>query len=67
MAKKLQPVRGTHDLLPEAAAAHHFVSEQARKVSALAGFEEIEAEEEEDDRLIRELNMFNSIIFKMDE
>lgn len=41
MSKKLQPVRGTHDLLPDAARAQREVSETARRISALAGFEEI--------------------------
>ncbi len=41
MSQKLQPVRGTHDLLPEAAAAHRDVADRARAIGALAGFEEI--------------------------
>lgn len=36
-----QPVRGTQDLLPEAARRHRRVSEAARKVSELYGFAEI--------------------------
>lgn len=41
MAKKLQPVRGTHDLLPIDAAKHRAVSELARRIGGLAGYEEI--------------------------
>jgi histidyl-tRNA synthetase len=37
----LQPVRGTQDLLPEAARRHRRVSETARAVAALYGFAEI--------------------------
>ncbi|MCP4393605.1 MAG: histidine--tRNA ligase [Alphaproteobacteria bacterium] len=38
---KLQPVRGTHDLLPEQFRRHHFVEETARKVCAKYGCQEI--------------------------
>src|SRR5436305_3176217 len=38
----LQPVRGTQDLLPEAARRHRRVSETARQIAALYGFAEIE-------------------------
>ena len=41
MTQKLQPVRGTHDLLPEEAAAHRAVIETARAIGALAGYHEI--------------------------
>ncbi|WP_343565442.1 histidine--tRNA ligase [Kiloniella sp. b19] len=37
----LQPVRGTHDLLPEQMRAHRAVSDTARHVAALYGFDEI--------------------------
>jgi len=37
----LQPVRGTHDILPDAMRRHLMVSDTARDVSALYGFEEI--------------------------
>lgn len=37
----LQPVRGTHDLLPDEALLHRFVEETARSVVALYGFGEI--------------------------
>jgi histidyl-tRNA synthetase len=37
----LQPVRGTQDLLPEAARRHRRVSETARQIAALYGFAEI--------------------------
>src|SRR5207247_9293258 len=37
----LQPVRGTHDLLPDAARRHRRVSETARQTAALYGFAEI--------------------------
>ncbi|MCW8086989.1 histidine--tRNA ligase [Sabulicella glaciei] len=40
MATKLQPVRGTHDLIGEGFRRHHRVIETARRVSALWGFEE---------------------------
>jgi histidyl-tRNA synthetase len=39
--RALQPVRGTQDLLPEAAARHRRVSETARAVAELYGFAEI--------------------------
>jgi histidyl-tRNA synthetase len=37
----LQPARGTQDLLPEVARRHRRVSESAREVAALYGFQEI--------------------------
>jgi len=37
----LQPVRGTQDLLPDAARRHRQVSETARRLAALYGFDEI--------------------------
>src|SRR5258708_17205257 len=37
----LQPVRGTQDLLPDAARRHRQVSETARATAALYGFDEI--------------------------
>ncbi len=40
-AKKLQPVRGTHDLLPDAMAQQRYVVDMARDVSALYGFAEM--------------------------
>ena len=40
MATKLQPVRGTHDLIGEGFRRHHRVMETARRISALWGFEE---------------------------
>ncbi len=38
---KLQPVRGTHDILPAEAAKHRFVTELARQRAQLYGYEEI--------------------------
>ncbi|MFZ4126149.1 MAG: histidine--tRNA ligase [Rickettsiales bacterium] len=38
MAEKLQPVRGTHDLLPADFARHQHVIETAQKVAALYGY-----------------------------
>ncbi len=38
---KLQPVRGTHDLLPEAAARHRVVIETARAVAERYGFDDM--------------------------
>ncbi len=38
---KLQPVRGTHDLLPEAARRHRAVAEACRAVAERYGFDEI--------------------------
>src|SRR5215471_3707413 len=38
---KLQPVRGTHDLLPEEMRRHRFVVESAREIAARYGFEEM--------------------------
>lgn len=37
---KLQPVRGTHDLIGEDAAKHRFIIDTARKIGGLYGFEE---------------------------
>ena len=37
----LRPVRGTHDLLPEALRRHRHVVDTSRRVAALYGFEEI--------------------------
>lgn len=41
MAQALQPVRGTHDLLPQEAAKHSHVIATARRVGALYGYGEI--------------------------
>ncbi|MEQ8442237.1 MAG: histidine--tRNA ligase [Alphaproteobacteria bacterium] len=38
---ELQPVRGTHDLLPEAMRAHRHVGDTGRRVAATYGFEEV--------------------------
>lgn len=38
---ELQPVRGTHDLLPEDMRAHRHVSDRAREVAAHHGFDEV--------------------------
>jgi len=40
--QKLQPVRGTHDILPEAMARHRRVAETARDLAALYGYQQIE-------------------------
>ncbi|MGZ5918854.1 MAG: histidine--tRNA ligase [Hyphomicrobium sp.] len=40
--QKLQPVRGTHDILPEDMARHRRVGETARDVAALYGYQQIE-------------------------
>lgn len=37
----LQPVRGTHDLLPEDYRAHHLIQKTCRKIAGYYGFEEI--------------------------
>ena len=37
----LKPVRGTHDLLPEAMRAHRYVVERSREIVERYGFEEI--------------------------
>ena len=37
----LKPVRGTHDLLPEAMRAHRHVVERSREIAERYGFEEI--------------------------
>jgi histidyl-tRNA synthetase len=37
----LQPVRGTHDLLPDDMRGHRHVSETGRRIAALHGFDEI--------------------------
>jgi histidyl-tRNA synthetase len=39
--QKLQPVRGTHDILPEAMARHRRVAETARDLAALYGYQQI--------------------------
>ena len=39
---KLQPVRGTHDLLPETARRHRHVSETARTIAGRFGYEQID-------------------------
>lgn len=41
MSTKLQPVRGTHDLLPEQCAKHACVAGAAREVAELYGFSEV--------------------------
>lgn len=41
MSNKLQPVRGTHDLLPDDARRHRHVVETARSTGGLYGYEEI--------------------------
>ncbi len=41
MPPALQPVRGTHDLLPDAARAHRAVEEHAREVAERFGFGEV--------------------------
>lgn len=38
---KLQPVRGTHDLMPAEARRHRVVGETARRVSGLYGYDEV--------------------------
>ncbi|MEC9266956.1 histidine--tRNA ligase [Pacificispira sp.] len=38
---ELQPVRGTHDLLPDDMRAHRHVSDRARDVAATHGFDEV--------------------------
>ena len=40
--QKLQPVRGTHDILPDAMARHRRVAATARDLAALYGYEQIE-------------------------
>ena len=40
--QKLQSVRGTHDILPEAMARHRRVAETARDLAALYGYQQIE-------------------------
>lgn len=40
--QKLQPVRGTHDILPENMARHRRVAETARDLAALYGYQQIE-------------------------
>jgi histidyl-tRNA synthetase len=40
--QKLQPVRGTHDILPEAMARHRRVAETARDLAALYGYQQME-------------------------
>lgn len=41
MAQPLQPVRGTHDLLPEEAAKHRYVMDTARRIAQCYGYGEI--------------------------
>jgi histidyl-tRNA synthetase len=41
MSSKLQPVRGTHDLLPEEARKHRFIVSEALEVAARYGYGEI--------------------------
>jgi histidyl-tRNA synthetase len=41
MAEKLQPVRGTHDLMPEDFRHHRFVADTARDVVGKYGYEDI--------------------------
>ncbi|NDF12674.1 MAG: histidine--tRNA ligase [Proteobacteria bacterium] len=41
MSQKLQPVRGTQDILPEEFAKHRHVIDTARRVGALYGFKEM--------------------------
>src|SRR5271154_3641154 len=38
---KLQPVRGTHDLLPELQAKHNIIVDKARSISERFGFQEM--------------------------
>ena len=40
--QKLQPVRGTHDILPESMTRHRRVADTARDLAALYGYEQIE-------------------------
>ena len=42
MSQALQPVRGTHDLLPEAFAAHQHVARTAQGIAALYGYRGID-------------------------
>ncbi|MGB1539907.1 MAG: histidine--tRNA ligase, partial [Rickettsiales bacterium] len=41
MSNKLQPVRGTHDLLPQECRQHRYIADTARNTAGLYGFEEI--------------------------
>lgn len=41
MAEKLQPVRGTHDLMPEEFRHHKYIADTARYITGCYGFEEI--------------------------
>lgn len=41
MSQKLQPVRGTHDLLPDELRRHHAVANKARAIVGRYGYEEI--------------------------
>lgn len=41
MSQKLQPVRGTHDILPTDALKRRFIAETAREVGMLYGYEEL--------------------------
>ena len=38
---KLQPVRGTHDVLPDESRAHRYVLEAARAAADLYGYQEM--------------------------
>src|SRR5260221_57286 len=38
----MQPVRGTHDILPEESRRHRFIGEKALRIATLYGFGEIE-------------------------
>lgn len=42
MSQKLQPVRGTHDLLPEDFAKHRFIADTARATAARYGFAQVD-------------------------
>ena len=41
MSPKLQPVRGTHDLLPEESRKFRFITEKARSIAERYGYGEI--------------------------
>ncbi|MFN7613160.1 MAG: ATP phosphoribosyltransferase regulatory subunit, partial [Alphaproteobacteria bacterium] len=38
MSEKLQPVRGTHDLLPEDFARHEYITQTAQRIASLYGY-----------------------------
>lgn len=40
--QKLQPVRGTHDILPDAMARHRRIADTARDLAALYGYQQVE-------------------------